>query len=89
MDDGAVQKISHMISRNDYGEGHIWIMPPTCTVSIEKVYIHTVGRAIFAMRRIHARAARVKSGGELLYGSKYYYLCVAYTLGPPRPRVDL
>ena len=47
--DGAVQKISHMISRNDYGEGHIWIMPPTCTVAIEEVYIRTVGRAIFAI----------------------------------------
>ena len=49
MFDGAVQKISHMVGRNDYGEGHIWIMPPTCTVSIEEVYIRTVGRAIFAI----------------------------------------
>jgi hypothetical protein len=49
MFDGAVQKISHVISRKDYGEGHLWIMPPTCTVSIEEVYIRTVGRAIFAI----------------------------------------
>jgi hypothetical protein len=49
MFDGTVQKISHMVGRNDYGKGHIWIMPPTCTISIEEVYIRTVGRAIFAI----------------------------------------
>ena len=57
MFEGAVRKISHIISRNDYGDGRLRIMPPACTVYIEEVYIHTVGRAIFAI--LHAPAGTV------------------------------
>ena len=57
MFESAVRKIRHMISRNDYGEGRLWIMPPACTVHIEEVYIRTVGRAIFVI--LYASAGTV------------------------------
>ena len=44
---------------------------------------------IYASHTRSARPGRVWICGEGTHGQGHNYLCVAYTLGPPRPRVDL
>ena len=45
----AVSKIRHIMSRNDYGEGQLWIIPFPCTLCVEELYIRRIGRAIVAI----------------------------------------
>ena len=45
----ATIKIRHIMSRNDYGEGQLWIVPFPCTRCLEELYIRRIGRAIVAI----------------------------------------
>ena len=45
----AAIKIRHIMSRNDYGEGQLWIVPFPCTRYLEELYIRRIGRAIVAI----------------------------------------
>ena len=45
----AATKIRHIMSRNDYGEGQLWIVPFPCTLCLEELYIRRIGRAIVAI----------------------------------------
>ena len=76
----ATIKIRHIMSRNDYGEGQLWIVPFPCTRCLEELYIRRIGRAIVAilyapagtvnMQRLAEQFARHRSPPRGVTGSQ-------------------